>query len=160
LDISFFNKWLHLISIVGVLGGIFFAWQVLTPTLRNEASDGDLGRQMWKRFGMAFGVLWIVVLATGFLNMYLVTPKVNAHYQMYLGIKTLLALVMFFVSMLIAHPVKALQRTFGNRGPWLLALLLMGILVLGLSAHLNLSRISGSGLKQANGTTAAPHQEP
>jgi putative copper export protein len=149
LDVSFFNKWLHLTSIVCVLGGIFFAWFVLVPTLKDGDETDGLARRMWKRFGMAFGVLWLIVLATGFLNMYLVTPKVNAHYQMILGIKTLLALGMFFVSMLIAHPMKAMARFFGNRGPWLLALLLAGIVVLGLSAHLNLSRISGAGLKPA-----------
>jgi len=163
--ISILNKWLHLISIVGVLGGILFALLVLAPALRansgematsdqNASSDQlanseanvshskEIGDAIWKRFGMILGILWIVALATGFLNLYLVTPKVNAHYQMFAGIKMMLALIMFVVSL------RTVQRIFPNRSTWLLVLSLLGIVILGLSAQLNLSRISGRGLKQ------------
>src|SRR4051812_37439445 len=85
--VTFFNKWLHLISIVGVLGGTAFGWLVMVPALRNEAEDNPLAKGMWKRFGLSLAVLWVIVLLTGFANMAFVSPKVNANYQMLLGIK-------------------------------------------------------------------------
>jgi uncharacterized membrane protein len=147
MDIAFFNKWLHLLSIIGVLGGTAFAWLVLKPVLKAEDGGGDTGKLLWKRFGIALGVLWLIVLATGFLNQMLVTPKVNANYQMLLGMKMGLALLMFVVSLLLAHPIPAVARFFKDRSAWLLVLLLLGAIVVGISAHLNLSRINGSGLK-------------
>jgi putative copper export protein len=145
--VTFFNKWLHLISIVGVLGGTAFAGLVMAPALRNEPEDSPLSKGMWRRFGLSLAVLWVIILLTGFANMGFVSPKVNAGYQMVLGIKMLLALLMFILSLLVAHPMKALVRVMQNRSLWLVMLMIIGIAILGISAHLNISRVDGSGLK-------------
>lgn len=154
MDIAFFNKWLHLLSIIGTLGGIFFALIVLAPE-KTEPGDDGRTRALWKRFGIAFGALWLIVLATGFYNLVLVSPKVNSEYQKILGMKMGLALLMFFLSLLIAHPIPALARFFQNnrtRKTWLGLLLVMGIVIVGISAHLNISRVNGTGLKSNDKT--------
>lgn len=166
MDIGFFNKWLHVLSIAGMLGGVFFAWIVLVPTLRPRSDGGaeaeaeePLAREQWKRFGITLGVLWLIILATGFLNMSLVTPHVNGRYQMFLGMKIALAIIMFIVSLLIAHPMPAMRRFFRNRSGWLLIVLVLGIIVVGISAHLNISRVDGTGLKPV-APAAAPVASP
>jgi putative copper export protein len=154
--VAFVNKWLHLGSMVGMLGGLAFGLLVLAPGLRANA-DEELAKSLWKRFGITVGILWIVVLATGFLNMYLVTPSVNGKYQMFLGMKMALAIVMFVGTMLLAHPAPGLSKLTSNRGSWLSILVILGAVVLGLSAFLNISRINGTGLKPASVTsTSAP----
>ena len=145
--VTFINKWLHLFSIVGVLGGTAFALLVMAPALREEAEDSPLAKGMWRRFGISLAVLWVIVLLTGFINFFMVTPKVNAGYQAIVGIKMMLALLMFVLSMLLAHPTPAMKRFMQNRSTWLLTLTVIGIAILGLSAHLNISRINGTGLK-------------
>src|ERR1051326_3065880 len=96
--VTFINKWLHLFSIVGVLGGTAFALLVMAPALREEAEDSPLAKGMWRRFGISLAVLWVIVLLTGFINFFMVTPKVNAGYQAIVGIKMMLALLMFVLS--------------------------------------------------------------
>src|SRR5689334_8066740 len=103
MDVAvFLNKWLHLLSVTAVFGGIVVAVLVLVPALRPSAhnaqgspADADQAgagesaeaRAVWRRFGMVQGILWFVVLATGFYNYYLVSPNVNGHYHMFLGMK-------------------------------------------------------------------------
>lgn len=153
--LTFLNKWLHLMSISGVLGGIIFAWIVLMPIRKAEGEEGETAALLWRRFGIALGALWAVALLTGFYNFYLVTPQVNGSYQMLLGMKMSLAIIMFLISLAIAHPMPAVARFFRDRRAWLLALLTLGAVVIGLSAHLNLSRLSGKGLK-APANSVAP----
>ena len=153
--IAFYNKWLHLLSIIGVLGGLAFAWIVLARAAGRDEEPPPVLAAAWKRFGISLGILWLVVLATGFINLALVSPKVNSGYQQILGIKMGLAILMFILSMLIAHPLPAMARFFRNRSAWLAILVVLGILVVGLSAHLNLSRIDRSGLKASSPDAAA-----
>lgn len=156
MDIAFFNKWLHLLSIIGMLGGLGFAWLVLVPATKSGEEVSETVRGMWKRFGIALGVLWLVVLATGIYNMLLVSPRVNEDYQKFLGMKMGMAMVMFVLSLLIAHPMPLLARFFRNRSPWLVLLLILGVAVVGISAHLNISRVNGSGLKKAPAVSNLP----
>ena len=152
----FFNKWLHLLGIVGVVGETAFAWLVMTPALRGEPEDSPLAKGMWKRFGISLAVLWVIVLITGFTNMAMVSPKVNASYQGILGIKIMLAILMFVLSLLLAHPIPAMAKFVQNRSTWLVTLMVIGIALLGLSAHLNISRINGTGLKASAAASGAP----
>lgn len=153
--VSFVNKWLHLLSIIGTLGGIAFAWLVLVPASRNSpAGTEEAIRGLWRRFGISLGILWLIVLLTGFYNYYLVTPSVVPTYHMLVGAKIMLVILMFLLSVAMGHPLPALERLQQKRGTWLLAVILMGIVVVGISTYLNLGRISHKLLKPE--ATAAP----
>jgi uncharacterized membrane protein len=160
----FINKWLHLLSVIGTLGGLAFAWHVLRPGSPEATSpdraagdaEADANPEMWKRFGMAVGILWIVVLLTGFYNYYKVSPTVVSRYHMFAGMKMGLAILMFVLTMLIAHPAPGMAAFRRNRGPLLVGILILGVIVVGLSAHLNLSRISGDYVKPAASAVPAP----
>ena len=144
----FLNKWLHLLSVIGTLGGILFARIVLADGQVKGGTNWSAAlAPLWRRFGIALGVLWAIVLLTGTYNYIIVSPKVVGSYHMLAGMKIMLAVLMFLVSMLLVHPGGAGGKLQANRGPWLAVLLVMGVAVVGISAHLNLSRISGKSLK-------------
>lgn len=159
--VSFFNKWLHLLSIIGTLGGIAFAYMVLVPAARDvESGATDSTAPLWRRFGMVIGALWIVVLLTGFFNYYLVSPHVVGTYHMFVGIKMTLAIIMFLLTLVMAHPLPPLARFQSHRGPLLLLLLVLGVLVVGISAHLNMKRVDGSYIKKSTAPIPAPIVQP
>ncbi len=146
LIVELLNKWVHLLSIAGVLGGTLFSLLVLAPQLKTDGDNAQI-KAMWKRSGLTLAGLWVLVLITGFVNMYLISPTVNGNYQMWLGMKVALAMVMFIVTLLVSHPFPAVQKFFKERTPWLVVLLIIGVVIVGISAKLNISRVTGTGLK-------------
>jgi hypothetical protein len=144
--IPFLNKWLHLLSMIGMLGGTAIAWFVLHPALKDRMDDPD-SRAIWRKYGMLQGILWVIVLATGFLNYYFLRATVVGTYHMLLGMKIMLALLMFILAMAAAHPAPGLEKWTKNKGPWLAVILLMGIVAVGISAHLNINRVNGKLIK-------------
>ncbi|HZT41783.1 MAG TPA: hypothetical protein VFA07_06320 [Chthonomonadaceae bacterium] len=153
--VGFINKWLHLLSIIGTLGGIAFAWLVLVPAARNSPPGTEVTiRGLWRRFGISLGILWLVVLLTGFYNVILVSPTVVPTYHMLVGAKIMLVILMFLLSLAMGHPIPALERMQQKRAFWLLVVVLMGIVVVGISTYLNLGRMSHKLLKSE--VTAAP----
>ncbi|MCC6731212.1 MAG: hypothetical protein IT208_17945 [Chthonomonadales bacterium] len=148
--LMFFNKWVHLFSICGVVGGIFFAAIVLAPGIgAAEGEDPAARRRVWRRFGITLGILWVLVLATGGINYYLLMAKVNAGYHMLVGVKIVLVLLMVVISGFAGHPGRQGSRPGRGPLPWLAVLVVLAIAVLGISTQLNLSRLSGAGLKPA-----------
>jgi hypothetical protein len=145
--VVFINKWLHLLSVIGMLGAVICAAVVLVPAAAAATDGGAALRPLWRRFGILLGVSWLVVLSTGVLNLYFVSPSVNAGYQAILGTKILLAGIMFGLSLLAGYRTARGGRAGGRTGTWLLVTAVIGVAVVGMSARLNLSRISGAGLR-------------
>lgn len=131
----------------GILGGTFFALVVLAPAMKKEP-ENDGFKQMWKHFGITVAVLWVLIIITGFYNLKVVSPTVNAGYQELIGMKMMLAFIMFFITMFVAHPMGKLAKLVRNKSNWLAGILLLGIVIVGMSAWLNISRVDGSGLKK------------
>lgn len=152
--IQFVNKWLHLLSIIGVLGGIMFAAMVLRAAPGTPGSDyathEDEGAKLrWKRWGIAQAVLWVVVLATGFANYAFISPGVIGRYHMLVGMKISLAVLMFLIALALAHPVPALAGLVRKRSTWLGVLVILGVIVVGISAYLNIGRVKRTLTKPA-----------
>lgn len=150
--IQFFNKWLHLLSIIGALGGIMFAWIVLRSDSASHDAPDDDALLRWKRWGVAQAVFWVVVLATGFANYVFVSPGVVGRYHMLIGMKMTLAILMFLVAMLLAHPLPAFGKLIKNKSSWLAVLITMGVVVVGISAYLNIGRVKRTLTKPAAAT--------
>lgn len=147
--LKFLSKWLHLLSITGMLGSLLFSWLVLLPVMRRHAIEEDEpSRAMWRAYGITLGVLWMVILLTGFYNLFVISASVNKVYHTVLGAKIALALLMFGLSMALFHPAPAFAHFRRNRPQWMLTLVVLGAIVVGLSAHLNLSRLSGAALER------------
>ncbi len=136
---SLASKWIHLLSVAGVVGGALLMRFVVLPSAGGDPS-------IKKRFGMLTGILWLLVFATGFYNLFKVWPVTTKAYHHILEAKVLLAVVMFVIAVLLGHPAAASAKMDQRRPSLITITLILGILVLGLSAHMNLSRISGAGL--------------
>ena len=144
--ITFLSKWLHLLSIIGVLGTAMFLRFVVVPAFREGESEA--GERLFRLAGRFSGVMWGVILLTGLFNTYRISAEVNKAYHMALGGKIALALVMLGLSTVLSHPSPKFAGVKQNRAQWLTAILVLGVLIVGLSAHLNITRLTGTGLDQ------------
>src|SRR5437763_13325482 len=105
--VAFINKWLHLLSIVTVLGGAIVMALSVLPVIKTDEADSDTARRIWRSFAILMGVAWLIVLATGFFNLVLVSPHVKKGYHMIVVMKIALALLMFCLAILIRYPILA-----------------------------------------------------
>ena len=148
--VAFGNKLLHLLSIITVVGGLAMIRLAVMPALQSSgAENSDAAKLIYRRYGMIIGIAWIIALITGFANMALVSEHANKSYHVLLGMKMAVALLMFFLTMAIVHPIPALAGLRAFRGPMMIILLFMAVIIVGMSASLNMSRVSGKGLDKA-----------
>jgi hypothetical protein len=145
--VAFGNKLLHLLSIITVVGGLAIMRLAVMPALQTAGADAsDAAKLVYRRYGIVIGIAWIIALLTGFANMALVSEHANKSYHILLGMKMAIALFMFFLTMAIVHPMPALSGMQSFRGPVMVILLILAVIIVGMSAQLNMSRVSGKGL--------------
>ena len=152
--ITFLSKWLHLISIIGVLGTVICLRFVVVPAF--EDGESETAGRLFRNAGRLSAVLWGIILLTGLFNSYRVSADVSKAYHMALGGKIALALVMLGLSTVLSHPSPKFAGVQQNRAQWLTAILILGTLVVGLSAHLNISRLNRSGLESPPAAVSGP----
>jgi hypothetical protein len=151
-------KWVHLISIVTAVGLTLFQYLVLLPVLkRAQGVSEDIIKALQRRAGMIIGVAWVLIWVTGIYNLVVVIPTVKPNYHMVLGAKILLVLVLFFISTALSHPSLAFEGIQRNRARWVAFAAWLGILVIVLSATMNMMRLKGVALKEL--PAAAPAQD-
>lgn len=152
--ITFLFKWLHLVSVIGVLGTAICLRFVISPAL--QEADSEVGKRLFRYAGRISGILWGVILLTGLFNLFQISAEVNKGYHMAIGVKITLALFMLGVTTVLSHPSPRFAALQENRSTLLSAVLILGVLIVGLSAHLNISRITGTGLDKPVAATATP----
>ena len=143
--VALINKWVHLISMIGVLGSVMLVLIAILPVSSRSQYESAYN-EIWKRYGIFVAVLWGLVLLTGFYNLHLVSGTVTPEYQAKLGMKMAFAIFMFLLTVLSGHPIPALKRYTHNRKPWLFLILILGLVIVGISAELNISRVNGTGI--------------
>ncbi len=151
-------KWVHLASIVTGVGLTLFQYLVLLPVLkRAQGVPEDFIKALQRRAGMVIGIAWVLIWVTGIYNLVVIVPTVKANYHMVLGAKILLVLVLFFISTALSHPSLAFEGIQRNRARWVAFAAWLGILIVMLSASMNMMRLKGVALKEL--PAAAPAQE-
>jgi len=99
-------RWLHIASTAALVGGLLFGRLVMAPSVASLAPEA--GEKMWERAAAAFRPVVIAAICflviSGIYNI-LSNPGHTPKYHMLLGIKLLLALHVFAVSLLITRPV-------------------------------------------------------
>lgn len=133
-------QWLHLSAAVAAVGGVFYVRVVLTKSLR--ALPPEQGRLVVKAAARRFHpVLWVaiaVLFVSGFYNVATAAARGVADplYWRLLGVKVLLALVLFALALAVTLPAPALVN-FQRRRPQVLAVnLALAAVILYLSAYL------------------------
>jgi uncharacterized membrane protein len=130
-------RWLHISSVVVLVGGVLYARLVLAPALAAlPAPEQDtLGDALAARYRSLLYLAMLFLLGTGIYNLFLNLGR-GALYQSLLGIKLLLVLHVFAVGILIVKPKNA------RRARQMTGLAISGLIILAISAvlrqlHLN-----------------------
>jgi hypothetical protein len=126
-------RWIHISSVVTMIGGFIYARYVLAPALAAvaESDRRAIGQRAVENFRPLLYTVLVAVLGSGLYN-YLTKPSYPPQYHMWIGIKFLFVLHIFAVSVLYTLP-KA-DETKRNR--WLKGMIFSGLLVIGISARL------------------------
>lgn len=142
-------KWVHLISIVTGVGLTLFQYLVLMPVLKRiEGIPEEFIKSVQRRAGMVIGIVWVLIWVTGIYNLVVIVPTVKPNYHLVLVAKILLVLVLFFISTALSHPSLAFEGIQRNRARWIALAAWLGIVIIALSATMNMMRLKGVALKE------------
>jgi len=130
-------RWLHISSVVVLVGGVLYARLVIVPALVSLPTQDQetLGDAMAARYRSLLYLAMLFLLGTGIYNFVMNLGR-GPLYQALLGIKLLLVLHVFAVGILIVKP-KNVKRARQMTG-----LLISGLIIIAISAvlrqlHLN-----------------------
>lgn len=131
------SRFIHISSAILLLGGVFYARQVLVPTL---AALPAPQRETSARFGQSQfqGVLWTLLalsVLSGLYNFF-TGPKHTPSYHMWFGIKMLLVLHILATAILWAVTPYKDETSIPKTGRRLLSLVISGFVVVLISAYL------------------------
>ena len=127
-------RFFHIGGVIVLLGGVFYARQVLMPTLSRLPDDLRLSAATFskKQFGGMLWTLLVLIVLSGFYNFYSYSgPKHSPSYQMWFGIKMLLVLHVLATSILWATSAK-----IEKGGRRLLSLTISGFVIVLISNYL------------------------
>ena len=124
-------RWLHISSVVTLIGGVLFGRLVVWPGLRFLAKDArePLESAVSERFRPLALAAIGGLLVSGLYNI-LSNPGHTPHYHMLLGLKMLLVLHVFAVSILVTQPRNE------RRGRMMTGTLISGLIIIAISAYL------------------------
>jgi uncharacterized membrane protein len=130
-------RWLHITSVVVLIGGVLYARLVIAPVLRSlPAPEQDtLGDAVAARYSSLLYLAMLLLTGTGIYNMVMNLGR-GPLYQSLLGIKLLLVLHVFAVGLLIVKPKNP------KRARLMTGVVISGITIIAISAvlrqlHLN-----------------------
>jgi hypothetical protein len=126
-------RWTHIASMTALLGSFIYARFVMIPSLAVLTDPGraDLEKRVRGRFRPLAYLLIVTTLGSGLYN-YLNKPPVPAIYHMLIGMKFLLVLHIFAVTLL--YTARGVNEAKQKR--WLGGMVISGLVILALSAGL------------------------
>lgn len=139
-------QWVHVGSVVLMIGGFFFLRAVLIPIANRFPDPKSLISSGLRRFS---GVVWITLLTVLMSGVYNVisffrTARITAEesevdYSLYiliLGIKFFIVFLIYTLAVILTFPYPVFE-TFQNKpSPWLNLIIFLGLIIIFLSAFL------------------------
>jgi|SRR5215471_2518650 len=124
-------RWLHITSVVVLIGGVLYARLMVAPVLEGlpAAEQDTLGDAMAARFRLLLYLTVLFLLASGIYNLFMNLGR-GPVYQVLLGVKMLLALHVFAVGFLIVKPKNP------KRARQLTGIVISGVAIIAISAVL------------------------
>ncbi len=129
--LNVFMRWLHISSVVTLIGGMIFGRAVLIPaagTLSGE-TRAALGERAASAFRPLVGAAIAALLVSGTYNI-VSTPGHTVTYHILLGVKLLLVMHVFAVSWLVVQP------NYAHRSRGMMSALISGLCIILISAYL------------------------
>lgn len=130
------SRWFHLGAVIVAIGGTVFARLILSPAARRSLPDREhasLFSAIAARWSLILHTCIGLILITGIFNAIVMLSRHRGQpvYHSLLGIKVLLALVLFFFATAIAGRSKAFAGLKANRTRWMtFNIVLAGVIVL------------------------------
>jgi uncharacterized membrane protein len=124
------SRLLHVLSAIILLGGIFYLGTIVAPALGTSgtADSWFAGRRAtWAKW---VGITSLLLIATGLFNFIsnVKTYEIAVSYHMLVGLKILVALVVFFLAAVLAGRSGLAERLRANMKFWLTVCLVAGII--------------------------------
>jgi uncharacterized membrane protein len=131
--LAIFMRWLHVTSVVSLIGGFIYARVVVWPALESFGTGESpaLIEAMAARFRGLLYTLLATTIGSGLYN-YLTKAAYPPHYHMWIGIKFLLVLHVVAVAILYSLPSSAPNK----RKRWLSGMAISGLIIIAISAGL------------------------
>ena len=141
-------QWLHVGSVVLIIGGFFFFRVVLLPIASRLPAPGVLISSALRRFS---GFVWsalLTVLISGLYNFITffrtartaaATAPVVSDYSLYilvLGVKLFIVFLIFTLAIILTFPYSVFDVFQKKPSPWLNITVILGLIVIFLSAFL------------------------
>lgn len=126
-------RWIHIASVVTLLGGFIFARFALAPALAAmpENERKGFGMQVVLNFRPLMYTVLVTILGSGLYN-YLSKTSYPPHYHMIIGIKFLFVLHIFAVTILYSLP----GADQAKRNRWLTGMIVSGLIIIAISGYL------------------------
>ncbi len=141
-----FIQWLHVGSVVLMIGGFFFFRVVLIPIANRSPDPKNMISSALRRFS---GVVWttlLTVLVSGVYNFisFLRTARITAQdteidYSLYiliLGIKFFVVFLIYTLAVLLTFPYPVFEEFQKKPTPWLNITIALGLIIIFLSTFL------------------------
>lgn len=131
--LAVFMRWLHIASVVALIGGFvytrFGVWPALEALGPDQASV--FVSQMISRARALLYTVLVTTLVSGVYN-YVTKPSYPRNYHMVIGVKLLFVLHVFAVAILYTMPDASVPK----RRRWLTGLVISGLVIIAISADL------------------------
>ncbi len=158
------SRILHVLGAIVLFGGAYFIRNVLFPVAaqlpddaHQQLKEGVSGK--WRKIvGMAIGLL----ILTGFYNYLVVTGPQHRGDKLYaalMGIKILLAFVVFFYASALAGRAKAFEGIRRNAKFWMSVNLLLATVVVGIAGFLKVRGVPAPAVGDPTPAIAEPVPE-
>jgi uncharacterized membrane protein len=130
-------RFIHISSVIALLGGILYAGQVLVPTLNAlpESVRLEAAGRAQRNYRSTLYTLLILIVGSGLYNL-LAGPKHTYAYQMWFGIKMLLVAHIVSAAILWATSPYGDVTVAGKSKHRLLSVTISGLIVVFISAYL------------------------
>jgi uncharacterized membrane protein len=137
-------RWLHILSATLAIGGPLYIRMVLLPAMNvlDEEQRTRLREALAARWKIFVHILIVVFLASGLWTFLGVArwrsldAEAKFTYHLFVGIKLVLALVMFTISSALVGRAALFAPLRQNARLWLTVLVLLGLVMIGLSGTL------------------------
>jgi uncharacterized membrane protein len=126
-------RWIHVASVVTLIGGFIFARYALAPALMSlpEAEHRSIEKRVIAGFRPLLYAVIVTILGSGLYN-YLTKASYPPRYHVWIGLKLLFVLHIFAVAILYAK--REVDESKRNR--WLTGMVVSGLIVIAISAYL------------------------
>jgi len=143
LPLDVLSRWLHIGSVIVLVGGSAFMWLVLLPAAAELPEDQRqaLKERVFARWRKIIGVGIGLIILSGLYNYIRAMPlhRGQGLYHGLIGTKIILALIVFFITSALAGRSEKFEPMRRHAKTWLGVLLLLAAIVVGISGYVKVA---------------------